>query len=171
MAPSATSDLPLPSALEETLSESSTSLGKSPHAPYLHHLASTIAHNLQYQHSWTEVSVHTHSPITKETLPRPMLSGLPPKRAYIHPDEQICTLKAEHETGEKIEQVPEREWVLPSQIQENWSLRRFGEVFDWGCPPLCEWAGRTRRGGGRYECGVSVEGEESAEEDIACYTA
>jgi len=24
----------------------------------------------------------------------------------------------------------EREWVLPSQLRERWSLRRFGEVFD-----------------------------------------
>lgn len=76
--------------------------------------------------------VHTHSPITEAPLPRPMISGLPPKRAYIHPDEQIATLKYEHEKGdgEKVEQVPELEWVLPSQIQENWSLRKFGQVFD-----------------------------------------
>lgn len=24
----------------------------------------------------------------------------------------------------------EREWVLPSHLREQWSLRRFGEVFD-----------------------------------------
>lgn len=27
-------------------------------------------------------------------------------------------------------QEPELEWVLPSQIQENWSLAKFAEVFD-----------------------------------------
>ncbi len=26
--------------------------------------------------------------------------------------------------------APEREWVLPSQVREKWTLRRFGEVFD-----------------------------------------
>lgn len=26
--------------------------------------------------------------------------------------------------------LPEREWVLPSQLREKWSLRRFGDVFD-----------------------------------------
>lgn len=30
----------------------------------------------------------------------------------------------------KIEQFPEREWVLPSHLQEKWSLKRFAEVFD-----------------------------------------
>ena len=24
----------------------------------------------------------------------------------------------------------EREWVLPSQVREKWTLRAFGEVFD-----------------------------------------
>jgi tRNA-splicing endonuclease subunit Sen15 len=130
MAPSATIDLPLPSPLEEALSYSKTDLGKSVHAPYLHHLASTILHNLQFQHSWTALKIHTHSPLTLLPLPRPIISGLPPKRAYIHPDEQISTLKAEHSSGQKIEQFPELEWVLPSQIQENWSLKKFAEVFD-----------------------------------------
>ena len=30
----------------------------------------------------------------------------------------------------KIEQFPEREWVLPSHLQEKWSLKSFAEVFD-----------------------------------------
>jgi tRNA-splicing endonuclease subunit Sen15 len=130
MAPPAINDLPQPSPLEEALEASKTALQISPHPAYLHHLASTIIHNLQYQHEWNSLEIHTHSPMTKKPLPRPIISGLPPKRAYIHPDEQIATLKAEHESGEKIQQFPELEWVLPTQIQENWSLAKFSAVFD-----------------------------------------
>lgn len=119
-----------PSPLEEAIEESKTTIQKSPHASYLHHLTTAILHNLQYQHLWTSLEIHIHSPLTKAPLPRPIISGVPPKRAYIHPDEQIATLKAEHESGEKIVQEPELEWVLPSQIQENWSLAKFAEVFD-----------------------------------------
>jgi tRNA-splicing endonuclease subunit Sen15 len=100
------------------------------HPAYLHNLASTILHNLQYQHDWTSLSIHTHSILTGLPLPRPVISGLPPKRAYIHPDEQIELVKAEHATGKPIEQVPEREWVLPSHWEEKWTLARFAAVFD-----------------------------------------
>ena len=97
-------------------------------------------HNLQYHHDWTSLSVHTHSNLTNSTLPRPVISGLPPKRAYIHPDEQAEILKAEHSTGKTIQQVPEREWVLPTHLQERWSLAKFAAVFDAldTVPPLAD---------------------------------
>ena len=45
----------------------------------------------------------------------------------MHPDQQVEELKA----GVKDEDVQvEREWVLPTHLQEKWSLRRFAEVFD-----------------------------------------
>ena len=45
----------------------------------------------------------------------------------MHPDQQVEELKA----GVKDEDVRvEREWVLPTHLQEKWSLRRFAEVFD-----------------------------------------
>jgi len=74
--------------------------------------------------------IHTHSPITSLPLPRPLISGLPPRRAYIHPDEQIELLKSEHETGEQVEIGPELEWVLPTHLTEKWSIARFAAVFD-----------------------------------------
>lgn len=50
----------------------------------------------------------------------------------MHPDEQIALLQAQKEAGGtglgKV--LPQREWVLPSQLREKWSLRRFGDVFD-----------------------------------------
>lgn len=100
------------------------------HPAHLNVLASTILHNLQYQHDWASLSIHTHSPLTGVPLPRPVISGIPPKRAYIHPDEQIELVKAEHATGKPVELLPEREWVLPSHWEEKWSLARFATVFD-----------------------------------------
>ncbi len=45
----------------------------------------------------------------------------------MHPDQQVEELKA----GIEDEEVEvEREWVLPTHLQEKWSLRRFAEVFD-----------------------------------------
>jgi tRNA-splicing endonuclease subunit Sen15 len=131
----------------------------SPHSP-LHHLAATILHNLQYQHDWTSLTIHTHSTLTGHPLPRPIISGLPPTRAYIHPDEQIEVVKAEHATGTPVEQSPEHEWVLPSHWGEKWTLARFAAVFDalGTVPPAAEdqhdergstvgwkWQGRNRQ--------------------------
>jgi len=130
MAPSTILDLPPASALQENIDASKTTLGTSPHPVYFHNLALSIIHNLQYHHGWTSLSVHTHSSLTNSPLPRPVVSGLPPKRAYIHPDEQVEILKAEHSTGKSIQQVPEREWVLPTHLQEKWSLAKFAAVFD-----------------------------------------
>lgn len=82
--------------------------------------------------------IHTHSPITSLPLPRPLISGVPPRRAYIHPDEQVELLQAEHETGEKVDIGPELEWVLPTHLIEKWSLAKFAAVFDGvgTVPPL-----------------------------------
>lgn len=45
----------------------------------------------------------------------------------MHPDQQVEELKA----GVEDDEVDaEREWVLPTHLQEKWSLRRFAEVFD-----------------------------------------
>ncbi|KAF2156738.1 hypothetical protein K461DRAFT_289119 [Myriangium duriaei CBS 260.36] len=136
--PATTSTLPAPSALQAHLQNSIDPT--SPHPPHLQHLAQQIAHNLQYQHNWTDVVVHHSSPDSKSSpFPRPLISGLPPLRLYTHPDEQVALLrkaKAEGTTeSDDLAAVaklspPEREWVLPSHLKEEWSLRRFGEVFD-----------------------------------------
>lgn len=115
-------------------------------------LALQIQHNLQYQHSWTALTLHTHSPLTGALLPRPLLSGLPPQRLYVHPDEQIELLKeadrarkarkskfpggsgegdaAEAAEGLEVKVEPEREWVLPTRLCEKWTLRRLSSVFE-----------------------------------------
>ncbi|KAI9702700.1 MAG: hypothetical protein M1820_006084 [Bogoriella megaspora] len=105
--------------------------------PYLYHLAQRIAHNLQYQHQWTALTIHAHSPLEPQRLlPRPLISGLPPHRLYVHPDEQTELLKDEAKAKKKANTqpknnfAPEMEWVLPTHLKEKWSLRKFGEVFD-----------------------------------------
>lgn len=105
----------------------------SPHSSDLHNLALQIAHNLRYQHSWSGVRVHTVTSSDKgHPLPGPMLSGVPPNRLYVHPDEQIELLQIQKDEGKTgmpyLE--PHREWVLPSHLRERWTLRRFGEAFD-----------------------------------------
>lgn len=84
-------------------------------------LARQILHNLQYQHDWTALHIHPSS------FPRPLISGIPPSRIYIHPDEQIAMLRA-HISESAI--AVEREWVLPTHLREKWSLAKFAAVFD-----------------------------------------
>ncbi|KAK4507409.1 hypothetical protein PRZ48_001144 [Zasmidium cellare] len=105
----------------------------SPHSSDFHNLALQIAHNLRYQHQWSGVRLHTVEPSDKSRpLPRPMLSGVPPNRLYVHPDEQIELLQIQKDEGKTgmPDLEPHREWVLPSHLREKWTLRRFGEAFD-----------------------------------------
>jgi tRNA-splicing endonuclease subunit Sen15 len=122
------------------------------HPEYLHELALHILHTLQYQHHWTNLRIYTQSPVTNLPLQRPLVLGLPPKRLYIHPDEQVELLAAfaarakqaqktkiespadaDFDQGEDDEEKfgqPEEEWVLPTHLREKWSLKMFSEVFD-----------------------------------------
>lgn len=120
---------PASSALPHSIPSHTPSSTSLTHAPHYRHLAQQVLHNLQYQHDWTSLRIHTHSSTshTANLLPRPLVSGLPPHRIYVHPDEQVEMLKA----GVKEADVEvEREWVLPTHLREKWSLRRFAEVFD-----------------------------------------
>jgi tRNA-splicing endonuclease subunit Sen15 len=88
-------------------------------------LTQVVLNNVQYQHDWTQVQTHTQG-----NLPRQLLYGLPPKRLYVHPDEQVDIIKAEKERGEPITQEPELEWVLPLHLSEKWTPGQFAAVFD-----------------------------------------
>jgi tRNA-splicing endonuclease subunit Sen15, fungi type len=115
------------------------------HDAHLIALAVQIRHNLQYQHRWTKLTLHTVSPLDGKALPRPIISGLPPRKVYVHPDEQVEMLlqdaKQSKETNSEAQRpkqgnesgnsapAPELEWVLPTHIREEWSLSRFSGVF------------------------------------------
>lgn len=123
---------------------------------HLEGLAKLVLNNLDGQQDWTQVSLHT-----APSLPRPLISGLPPRRMYVHPDEQIAIIKAEKSLGEAIVQEPEVEWVLPVHLSEKMSLKAFAAVFDAidalppaakdqedlsdDCPEWRKWRG-TKRG-------------------------
>lgn len=132
-----------PTSSQQTSSSSPTE--SHHHHHHYYNLALQIAHNLHYQHLWTDIYLHHNTPSLREKNCRPILSGLPPRRIYVHPDEQIALLQEKKKKEQKDEEgknggggdggmmpeiAREREWVLPSQVREKWSLRRLGEVFD-----------------------------------------
>jgi len=137
--------------LQQQFADIDTNSSTAVHLPHLQALAIQVKHNLEYQHSWSALHVHTHSPLTLEPLSRPLVSGLPPQRIYIHPDEQVELLKeadrkrkanktAGENAGLQVKAEPEREWILPTRLNEKWTLRRLAEVFDaiTSVPPALE---------------------------------
>lgn len=94
-------------------------------SPHQEGLAKVVRNNLENQQDWKQVTSHA-----EPSQPRPLLSGQPPRRMYIHPDEQIDIIKAEKALGEAVPQEPDYEWVLPIHISEKPSLRAFAAVFD-----------------------------------------
>ncbi|KAI1384660.1 tRNA-splicing endonuclease subunit Sen15 [Hypoxylon trugodes] len=110
---------------------------------YIDHLVASVFDNLQYQHEWTELKTLTHSPVDNSPLPRPLISGLPPRQLYLHPDDQIEMLKKHKSSKERIPETPVTEWVLPVHLSEKWTLRAFASVFD--SMPQSTAPGRVKR--------------------------
>lgn len=108
----------------------------APSQAALQNLAKTVRENLELEKDWTAVEIHpVAAPASAASAgapdARPLLHGLPPRRMYVHPDEQIAIIRAEKERGgERIPQPPEAEWVLPMHLNEKWSMARFAAVFD-----------------------------------------
>ncbi len=76
----------------------------------------------------------TLEPLPHEPLKLPpitLLSGVPPKTLYIHPDLQRKLLKA---NIPEPSLQPEREWVLPTSLGAKWTLSQICAVFD-SLPP------------------------------------
>lgn len=97
-------------------------------------LTTQILHDLQYQHLWTSLRIHTPRVTSSSTEQQqqhystPLISGIPPHRIYTHPDEQLYML----ESGLRDEDIlPERVFVLPTAQGQSWSLRKMAEVFDY----------------------------------------
>jgi len=90
-------------------------------------LTNVVLNNLENQQDWTQLQLYRH-----ESHPRILLSGLPPTRLYIHPDEQIDIIKAERTlaSGQRIPQPPEFEWVLPMHLSEKPTMSVLASIFD-----------------------------------------
>jgi len=99
------------------------------HPEYLTDLASTVYENLENQHDWTLLESHTLKESQNKTLlPRPLITGLPPRRLYLHPDDQVELVKT-HATY-TVDETPEIEWVVPMHLSEKLTLKQLAEVFD-----------------------------------------
>ncbi|KAF7561893.1 hypothetical protein G7046_g2253 [Stylonectria norvegica] len=87
-------------------------------------VTSTVLRNLEDQHDWTSLEIHDAKGR------RPLIKGLPPRRLYMHPDDQIAALADEQVSGRPVAHAAEQEWVLAVHPEEKWTLARFAEVFD-----------------------------------------
>lgn len=88
-------------------------------------VTNVVLQNLRDQHDWATLEV-----MGDHKDQRPLIRGLPPRRLYIHPDDQIEALIQERATGQAISQEAEVEWVLPIHLTEQWSIARFSAIFD-----------------------------------------
>ncbi|CAK7224627.1 hypothetical protein SCUCBS95973_005585 [Sporothrix curviconia] len=104
-------------------------------------LADIVYNNLVNQQDWTQMRIHDGDDDSTK-YPRTLLSGLPPRRLYIHPDEQIEVLRAEKQlgNGQRIAQPPEREWIMPVHLVETPTVSQLAAVFDsiTAIPPPAE---------------------------------
>lgn len=126
---------PPPSAVTALINTTATT--KSPHES----LALEVLHNLQHQHRWTDLKIYTvSSPATPTNSPTRsrrskspssvsifLISGLPPRHLYIHPDLQKEMLQRNLEVDDLTVQP---EWVLPASAGEKWSPKKFAWMFD-----------------------------------------
>ncbi|KAI0165803.1 tRNA-splicing endonuclease subunit Sen15 [Xylariaceae sp. FL1272] len=93
-------------------------------------LARIVLDNLQWQHDWTQLQILTHSPTDGTPFPRPIVFGLPPRRLYVHPDDQVALVRSGEVSDKTLLETPEFEWVLPTYLAEKWSTKAFADVFD-----------------------------------------
>ena len=105
-----------------------------------------ILHNLRFHHKWVDLKLHVvtehlqlreissreissrETSITdNDSIRIVIISGLPPRHSYLHPDFQNHIVR--QEISEKSVTV-QREWIAPMSLGEKWSLRKFSKVFD-----------------------------------------
>ncbi|KAK9780583.1 putative tRNA-splicing endonuclease subunit Sen15 [Seiridium cardinale] len=107
-------------------------------------LVAAVRENLENQQDWTSLEIHTHAPGSKKPHPRPLISGLAPRRIYIHPDDQIEMIK-NNTMGGAAAQTPEVEWVLSTSLHETITLEFLSSIFDSMDRPANLPKGRAKR--------------------------
>lgn len=110
---------------------------------HINDLVATVFENLEAQHDWTSLEIQTRSQTRKSQHPRPLISGVPPRRVYLHPDDQIEMIK--NNTISTAQGTPEVEWVLPANLNENITLEFLATVFDSMDRPESLRPGRSKR--------------------------
>lgn len=83
-------------------------------------IARNVKNNLEQEHNWSEIRLHF-------LCSKILLSGFPPKRLYVHPDEQIKAIRIGHS---EMKLPPETEWVLPMHISQFSSITELASIFD-----------------------------------------
>jgi len=93
-------------------------------AQFRSEIREAVLENLRHHQSWTELQVAS----TKTS--HHLISGLPPHRIYVHPDEQVEALEVQRRTGQRPQQKAEYEWVLPFHADESVTMNTLATIFD-----------------------------------------
>ena len=112
--------------------------GAASHPEHVLYLVSIVHKNLKHQADWSELRIHS-----TPNLPRPLISGVPPEAIYVDPDTNTVEVKKksgkkkgmdigqdEMAGGDGYGGKIDREWVLPVDLREKWTVRQWAEVFD-----------------------------------------
>ena len=107
------------------------------HPEHVLSLVSIVHTNLQHQADWSGLKIHA-----TPNLPRPLISGVPPGTIYVDPDSNSVQFGGE-KSGENLDSDEssdsddadgnikiDREWVLPVDLREKWTIRQWAEIFD-----------------------------------------
>lgn len=94
---------------------STDSGSRSPSYGSVKELAALVQHNLTHHHLWTKLSLEEVNLPDNKTFT--LYTGVPPEQ--LHPDDVF----------EDPANLP-REWVLPVNTQQQWSIREWAEVFE-----------------------------------------
>lgn len=122
-------------------------MGEVTHPIHANSLVSIVHKNLQHQADWSDLQIHSSS-----DLPRPLISGNPPEPIYVDPDGSGVASGSGGGGGKKVV----REWVLPVDLREKWSVRQWAAVFDSipAEPPGHEGSDQGSEG---LEAGISLD--------------
>ena len=118
---------------DPTISALSALLKESPSEQ--HSVALQVQHNLRYQQQWTSLTLHdlygvdgaAGNSISHPSV-HPILSGLPPSRLYIHPDEMIAHFASERKRENKERKLEQH--ISQSDRDNNLSMESIKDTMN-----------------------------------------